>query len=217
MSQHPSIGRATPNERRSEPRAATVFRPVLVEAAGRSAFCLVRNLSTAGMRAKVYGAFAPNTSVIVEFGDGERVEGALIWQRDDHVGIRFDRPIDIYAVLENVSKRVTRGRINRALRLSVDCEGQLEIESRRLAMRVLDISQRGLKVRTSFVRPGDEVLVRLDGLDERKAIVRWTQPGLAGLAFVRPLSFDELARWVVEQQMGSDLVEVPHLLSDEAY
>jgi hypothetical protein len=214
--EHHSTEPVSRDDRRADPRAATVFRPVLIEAQGQSVFCLVRNLSATGMRAKVYSAFAENTSVVVEFAEGQQVQGNLIWQRDDHIGVRFARPIDVYHVLGSISQKLSPGRVNRPLRLSVDCSGELEIGGRTLAMQVQDISQRGLKVRASFVRPGDEVIVRLPSLDPRKAIVRWTQPSLAGLAVVRPLSFDELARWVVEQQMGDDLHQAPHAASDEA-
>lgn len=191
-------------DRRSEPREATVFRPVLIDAEGFASFCLVRNLSPTGMRAKVYSAFAIDTALVIQFSESELIAGTLIWQKDDHIGVRFEQPIDVSDVLATISKKGARGKLNRALRLSIDCKGELELGGRTLSIEVLDISQRGLKIRTSFLRPGDEVSVRLASLDQRKAIVRWTQPGSAGLNFVRPLSFDELGQWVVSQQMGGD-------------
>ena len=73
------------------------------------------------------------------------------------------------------------------------------IADRTLAIDVRDISQRGIKARTSYVRTGDEVTVRLEGLEPRKAVVQWTGPGSAGLVFLRPFGFEELAAWVVSR------------------
>jgi hypothetical protein len=64
-----------------------------------------------------------------------------------------------------------------------------------------DISQKGAKIRASFVRSGDEVTLCLAGLEPRKALVRWTRLGAAGLNFVRPFGFDELGEWVIAQQL----------------
>ena len=187
-------------DRRAEHRAATVFRPVLIRVDGFATFCLVRNLSPAGMRAKVYSEFEIGTRVMIQFGEDELVPGKIVWQKLDHIGVRFDHPIEVSEILSNISRRITRGKRNRALRLPINCMAELEFSGRTLSIGVQNISQRGLKICTSFVRPGDEVRITLSCLDSRKAIVRWTRPNMAGLNFVRPLSFDELARWVVGQQ-----------------
>jgi hypothetical protein len=68
---------------------------------------------------------------------------------------------------------------------------------------VQDISQRGVKVQASLLQPGDEVELQLDGLERRKAMVSWIQTGIAGLTFLRALSFEELARWAAEQECGA--------------
>lgn len=65
---------------------------------------------------------------------------------------------------------------------------------------VLDISQQGIKAAASFVMPGDEAVVRLEGLEPHKAEVRRTQAGMAGLKFIRPIGFEELAKWIVQRQ-----------------
>ncbi len=67
-------------------------------------------------------------------------------------------------------------------------------------VQLLDISQHGVKACALFLEPGDEVDVKLDGLERRKAVVIWIKSQLAGLKFVRPLGFEDLARWVACQQ-----------------
>jgi hypothetical protein len=187
-------------ERRSAVRTSTVFRPVLIETDGFAGFCLVRNLSETGMMGHIYTSFAEKQSVTLHFDPQLVVEGTLQWCREGRIGVRFDHPLDVDAVLARLARKADRGMISRAPRLQLVCSGELVIGDRSLSIEVQDVSQRGIKARASFIRPGDEVYVEIDGLERRKAVVRWTQDGTAGLNFIRPLSFEELARWVVEQQ-----------------
>lgn len=183
--------------RRSEDRAATMFRPILIEIEGFSGFCLVRNLSANGIKGRVYAQFASGQRVTVRFSCDMAIEGAVIWASDGQIGVQFDEPIDVASVLSELARPALHGQINRAPRLPIDCDGELTIADRTLAIDVQDISQRGIKARTSYVRAGDEVTVRLEGLEPRKAVVRWTRPGTAGFAFLRPFAFEELAAWVI--------------------
>ena len=197
-------------ERRSETRGATVFRPVLIETDGFAGFCLVRNLSPQGMRAKVYTAFSTNECLTLRFNSDVAVAGRLVWCDADHIGVKFDRAIDVSQVLAALGTRRVDGRINRALRLPLQAPAELVIEDRIIAIELQDISQKGVKVTSSIlVRTGEEVRIRLPRMEPRKAVVRWSQAGSMGLNFARPLSFDELALWVVEQQMAGSLGEVP--------
>jgi len=187
-------------DRRIEERAATIFRPVLIETDEFAGFCLVRNISSNGMMGDVYTDFASDSPITVQFGCGRMVEGTLLWCRSGRIGVQFAGPIDVAEVLARVSKKELEGKVIRAPRLAMQCSAQLLIGERHLSIELQDISQRGIKAAASFVKPGDDVWVRLEGLDPRKASVRWTQAGTAGLNFIRPLSFDELAQWVVQQQ-----------------
>ena len=190
---------------RSEERTATVFRPVLIEIDQFAGFCLVRNLSPHGMRGRVYTSFAEGLAITVQFSPEKVVGGTLVWCKDEHIGVEFDEPVDVARVLSDLAKKLVEGKINRAPRLQIECSAELTIGDRTLAVQLQDISQRGIKAAASFIRPGDEVQVSLVGL-HRKAIVRWTQGGTAGLNFVRPLSFEELAHWVIRQQSGNPLL-----------
>jgi hypothetical protein len=191
-----------PNERRSAARTATVFRPVLIETEEFAGFCLVRNLSQTGMMGHVYTSFVGNLPVTLHFDPEVTVAGTLQWCKEGRIGVQFEQALDVDAVLARLAKKRFQGKINRAPRLQLQCDGELIIGDRSLSIEVQDVSQRGIKVRASFIRPGDEVYVEMNGLERRKAVVRWTQNGTAGLNFVQPLSFEQLARWVVEQQAG---------------
>jgi hypothetical protein len=211
------IARLGASERRSEERGATVFRPVLIETDGFVGFCLVRNLSPSGMRAKVYTSFCPNEQMALRFSSDLAVAGRLVWSDADHIGVKFDRPIDVTHVLSALGRREVDGRVNRALRLPLNAPGELVIDDRSVAVELQDISHKGVKVASAILfRPGEELLVRLEDMTPRKAIVRWSQAGSMGLNFVRPISFDDLARWVVQQQMPGSLGEMPAIETSSA-
>jgi len=194
------LGDGLPVERRADERTATVFRPVLIETEEFAGFCLVRNLSPDGMMGKVYTHFAKDTPVTIQFNPDLLVPGAVIWSEDGQVGVRFEEIIDVTTVLADLGKSLAGGKIKRAPRLQIQCDGELEIGEQTLAIEVQDISQRGIKARASRVRPGDEVLVCLEGLEPRQAVVRWTQFGTAGINFNCPLGFEQLAQWVIWHQ-----------------
>ena len=160
---------------------------------------VVRNLSTRGLKGSVYVTFDGGARVTVRLNRELAIEGAVIWASDGQIGVQFDQSIDVSGVLSDLARPALRGQVNRAPRLAIACDGELTIADRTLAIDVQDISQRGIKARTSYVRAGDEVTVRLEGLEPRKAVVRWTGPGTAGFAFLRPFGFEELAAWVIKR------------------
>lgn len=194
----------TPVNQRTESRASTVFRPVLIETDGFFSFCLVRNISSKGLMGDVYASFAEGLRISIQFGSKKKIAGRLIWNRMGRIGVEFDEEIDLAKVLSDLGQKVVDGEMNRAPRLPMFCNGELEVDGRTLRVEVLDISQSGLKVRADFIRPSDEVLALLNGMGRRKAIVRWTHAGAAGVNFIQPLSFKELAQWVISQQSGEN-------------
>ena len=185
-------------DRRSDDRAATVFRPVLIEIGEFMGYCLVRNLSTGGMMGEVYVNLPNGTVIDAHFGT-RPIRGRVTWSNDGRVGIQFDEDIDVRQVLADHTKS-SGPHGNRAPRLPIRCAGELIIDDRAHPMEVQDISQRGVKALTHFVKEGDEVQVQVEGLEKRKAIVRWTRDGFAGLNFIRPIAFQELAHWAVDRQ-----------------
>lgn len=187
-------------ERRSNARTATVFRPVLIETSAFTGFCLIRNLSETGIMGHVYADLVDNVPVTMHFDQFTKVAGTLIWCRDGRVGVGFDRTMGIDIMLAKLAAKEINGKLIRPPRLPLECKGKLLIGNRTLAVEVQDVSQRGIKIRTSFILPGDELYVEISGLEQRKAVVRWTREYVAGLHFVHPLSFEQLARWAVAQQ-----------------
>jgi len=185
-----------PEDRRQDDRIVSVFRPALVEIEGLAGFCLVRNLSPNGMMASVHAQFAPDQPATVQFSDEIAVPGRIAWSEDERIGVEFEREIDVDAVLCEQASTCRGKKIKRAPRLPVNCSGELILENGAWLVRILDISQRGIKAAGASLLVGDQVVVRLPEMEPRKAVVRWAHCGTMGLNFLSPIGFRELAEWV---------------------
>jgi hypothetical protein len=187
-------------DRRHNQRISSVYRPALIETDEFAGFCLVRNLSSGGMMCSVYTEFAADQPIMVGFNPTNMVEGSIIWSKDGQIGIQFHQQIDVTKLLCALSAKQIGGKLARAPRLPIECDGDLQIEGRLVSISLQDISQRGIKAKVSSMQPGDEVLIRLPGLEATNAIVRWAQSDVAGFNFVHPLSFEQLSTWCIEKQ-----------------
>lgn len=181
-------------------RTVTLYRPVLIETDEIAGFCLLKNISAEGMMGRFHTKFAPNTAVTVQFNPCLSASGKVSWSGDGMIGIRFASAIDVPSILLGLATSPLKSKVNRAPRLQMQANIQIVVEGRTVPVEVQDISQKGLSVRSAFLRSGDEITVLLDGLAPKKAVVRWTQPQLAGLNFIQPLAFDQLGEWVIWQQ-----------------
>lgn len=199
LHQKDPVQEADTGDRRAQARTATVFKPVLMETDDFAGFCLIRNLSGTGLMGHAFADFPVNVLVTIHLGL-HTVKGTLVWCSEGRIGVQFDQIIDVNRTLAQLAAPVADGRLNRAPRLRLQCHGDLIIGDRTLRVEVKDVSQRGIKIVASFIRPGDELYVEIAGLERRKAVVRWTQGELAGLSFMSPLSFEQLASWAVLKQ-----------------
>ncbi|WP_172799936.1 PilZ domain-containing protein [Croceicoccus bisphenolivorans] len=185
---------------RSDERQQSVYRPALIETDGFSGFCMVRNLSSRGMKADAYAELDTGQRVVVELSHIQRVDGQIIWSDGSNVGIRFDRKIDVPSVLLGTEGLPDSIANSRPPRLTIGCTASVSTERGEIPAWVSDVSQRGLKVVISGVAKGEEVHVLLPHHHVKKAIVRWTQEGAAGLNFVAPMKYCELAEWAIRVQ-----------------
>lgn len=188
-------------EKRGEGRTATIFRPVLITDDDFAGFCLVRNLSPSGLMGDVYTSFSVGAAVSIQFTPRLDFGGQVRWCDSGRIGVYFDAEICVSDVLAKMAAPTIDGMLNRAPRVDMTIDGQLIVKDSALPMTLRDVSQKGAKVRASYLATGDEVGVCLPGMPRRKAIVRWTQGDLAGLVFLTPISFAQLAEWVISIKM----------------
>lgn len=188
--------------RRSSARTTSIYRPVIIEVGDFAGFCLVRNISPMGMLGTVYAEFAPNQPIAIDFSRQHHVEGAIVWSRNDQIGVQFAEEIDVLEILSELGRGMVEAKAARAPRLQIQCQVELSTDEGLIVTNLLDVSQRGLKIGVSALKAGAEVTVRLPEFPPQTAIVRWVNRGMAGLNFIRPLDFGMLAVWAIHIQSG---------------
>lgn len=193
-------GRAAPldpaiGDPRSEPRHRTVLQVARLATTRGDELCILRNVSTGGLRAEVYCHLAVGEPVEFELRTGRSITGRVIWANGTSIGVEFDRNVPILAYLAHQTIEAL-GRRVRAPRVQIGEKAAVRVADREFAVEIVDASQAGICFRTDrILLEGASCDIDADGLADHGAIVRWCRDGEAGLQFKRPLSFQEFAAW----------------------
>jgi hypothetical protein len=183
-----------PDDRREGERHLTLFRVGTMIVQSRRELCLIKNISAGGAMLRLYsGSIGLGQQLTVELKCGQPLCGTVAWVREPNVGLVFDQPIDVVAMLSQ-SEDGPRPRMPR-IETSSFCtlrEGASIVRA-----KACDISQGGIKVETvhPFARDA-EVVVSLPGLPPQPGVVRWTADGCAGITFNRLLPLPMLIEWL---------------------
>ena len=187
-------------ERRREPRAQmSVYRSAMVRWEGAESFCLIRNISSGGLMAKLPATLAADQPVTVEMRSGQTLDGRVAWCAGGHVGVHFDAAIDVDEALVGPHRKCASW-TQRMPRLAIGDAATLHANAGVQPATLLDLSQGGAKIEAAFVRPGDEVVLAVKGLEPRRGTICWVREGRAGIAFLASIPFDRLAAWALERQ-----------------
>lgn len=185
-----------PDERRREARHITILRVGTLIVDGRRELCLIRNISVGGLMAHVYSTLRTGQSVSVELKNNQPLQGKVIWTEDANIGVAFDTPIDVAAMLASQAG-LENGWQPRLPRVEVDRLGELRIGATVHAINTRDISQGGVKVECDSPLPvGADVVVMLEKLRPLQGVVRWCHDGQGGIAFNQVVPFHELMGWL---------------------
>ena len=184
-------------ERRSGDRHVSLLRVGALQISGRRELCLIRNISAGGMMIRPYSAIEPGTRLSVELKHGELVSGIAQWSEDGLIGIAFDTPIDVVALLSGAGD----GPRPRMPRIELGCTASLRHDGDVFRVRVVNISQGGICVTVpSEIDLDSDVVVSLTGLHAAAGVVKWKESGQYGIGFNRVYPVDELMRFLQEQQ-----------------
>lgn len=180
------------SERRAAQRVQTVFRVARAIAAHDEGLARIRNISDHGARVRMLIPLTLSDMLTLELADGVQLGGQVVWKSNDECGLQFDSPIRCEDLLAGLAADAQSGS-GRPVRLPVVTTALLRSERGLRCARVLDISQRGLKlVHNGILAEGRDLTVTLPTGHERPAIVRWTRDNLAGLMLLEPLGFEAL-------------------------
>jgi hypothetical protein len=188
-------------ERRTSERHVTVLQVAKLVTEHCEELCIIRDISSGGLKAEVYCRLAVGDAVRIEFKSGHAVSGRVAWVDAHHVGMAFDVAVDI-AVLLLRRERDADGNKLRAPRLKVDIPAALRVAGEQVSIQLCDISQDGCKIRSErLLRAGSGCEISLPLLGYRLASVRWMRDGHAGIMLHERLGYPDFAQW--RHRLGS--------------
>jgi hypothetical protein len=182
-----------PPERRTGERHLTLLRVGSLIIGDRRELCLIKNVSAGGMLIRAYCDIALGTEISIELKHGEPIGGIAKWIKDGCVGVTFDQPVDVIALLSSS----VEGPRPRMPRVEVGCVARLRQDGTIHRARTVNISQGGMKVDCAAAIPvGAEVTISLTGLAPCAGKVRWADSGAYGVAFNRVITLPDLVAWL---------------------
>lgn len=186
-------------ERRQRGRQAMVMRVGLLDDGRRPSFCLVRNISPAGVQVKLFGRLARGSEVRLKVGDEDPLSGRVMWVRDQVAGIRFHSTLEAERVLR-ITQKLPPTRKRSSPRVSASARIMLRTGGRTYFAELCDISAYGARVRTrKTVNLGPSVMLTVPDVPTIKTYVRWVAGPELGLAFESPLSIQVIAGWLEQR------------------
>lgn len=184
-------------DRRSGERYLSLLRVGALLVDGRRELCLIRNISAGGMMIRAYSMIERDTAIAVELKQGDPVSGVIQWTDGELLGIAFDEPIDVVALLSAGST----GPRPRMPRIELDCTATVREDASVYRVRAVNISQGGLRFESDGdLRPGAQVVVSLSGLPPAGGVVKWRDGKNYGVGFNRIFRVCELMGFLQDRQ-----------------
>lgn len=168
----------------------------LMDATGADHICRVRNISEGGLMLESGTRLRRGQAVQIELRDQQWVRGTVAWANHPKAGIAFDGPVDLAALLQSARSRIHKQRIPRSPRFRADCPVVVRGDGNIRSATLLNLSQRGAKLRVSGLARGEQIKVSVPGAGTFPAVVRWIREDEAGLVFLETVSFADLDRWL---------------------
>jgi hypothetical protein len=162
--------------------------------------CSIRKISGAGAVIHADLPATPGERLELVLMSGDFIDGIVEWRNGSDVGLRFDQPVDIFALLARnlVSQPGERRRMPR---VELCCPALLETQSRTELVTTRDVAQGGVKIDTPVpLNIGERVMLTLEGFRPLEGEVRWVEECVAGIAFVREIGWQELMPWLKERR-----------------
>ena len=179
-------------EQRTAKRFTLLIRAAKIISANAEFLCVIRDASATGLAVSLFHKLPDQSRFIIEFQNGDRVEAMRVWESEGRAGFHFDNPADIVRIIESPSKFSKR-----PMRIALERSGMLHAGLNAYEVEMVNISQQGAMVNCKAQLEIDrKVRLKVQGLPELQAKVRWRGGGQTGLVFENTLQLSELAALV---------------------
>jgi hypothetical protein len=158
--------------------------------------CSIRKISALGVTLLSDLARAPGDPVAVELGTGQRPAGTIAWVGRGELGISFNEPVDVIALLNRklVSQPVERRTMPR---VELRCGVRLKFGEKLVPATMRNISARGLQLEGDALPDcGAYVTLFVEGLNVPGGEVIWRRGDLAGIEVFEEMSWTSIIPWI---------------------
>lgn len=184
------------HERRRSIRHTAVMQVAKIRlGSGREELCLLRDISPEGMKAELYVAAEAGAHIEIELRTGHLMGGRVSWAEGRQIGVAFDEPMPMAAMLAHCSFDDRMGTL-RPPRINVNMHGLLKLGIEERPVHIGNISQAGVQIDIAQpLQAGAPCFIGMPGLLPRAATIRWWRDGQAGLLLNEPLDYADFAEW----------------------
>ena len=183
-------------DQRGAARVNMLIRPAKLITRGGEFLCVLRDVSNGGCKVRLFHPLPHPGAMVLELGNGDRYEVEAVWERDDHAGLRFTRPVPVeYVVNEEGPYR------KRPVRLRLSLPALLVAGREAIPVMLRDLSQQGAQIACEARLAVDQtVRLEIDSVPSIVAKVRWRRADSLGLVFEQTFRLDEFARLAARLQ-----------------
>lgn len=196
-------GDVPPAEPALGPDGVTGLRSGSLVTGSAREICFIRKFSGGGAMLHVDSPTVVGQRMELELMTGQQLSGTISWCRGSDVALRFDHPVDVFAII--ASDLVSQpGERRRMPRVELRCAAAIESERGSDYVTTRDVSQGGVKIETaSLFEPDEKVLITLDGFRAVEGHVRWRSGSYAGIIFDTELAWQDLMPWLKDKRDAS--------------
>ncbi|MBC2664642.1 PilZ domain-containing protein [Novosphingobium flavum] len=184
-------------EQRSGSRFNLLIRPAkLAFADGQEFLCVLRDVSPGGCKARLFHELPEEGPVTLELGNGDRYPVERVWEREEHIGLRFREAVPVEYLLNE------EGRFRkRPVRVRLAIAATLVAGREEIPVELRDLSQQGAQLGCDVQLAVDQqVRLEIPGLAPIVSKVRWRRAAGIGLVFEQTFRLDEFARLIARLQ-----------------
>lgn len=173
-----------------------MFQPGALVLGSVRQICQIRKLGAGGAVLHADIPIDPGARLELELEAGEPLVGTVAWRQGSEIGLKFDRVVDVLPIIaRNLANQP--GERRRLPRIEIACPALLEHGGRTELAAIRDIAQGGVKIEAPHPLAAETmVTVTPEGLHPIEGVVRWVNGRIAGIAFEREISWQELMPWL---------------------
>lgn len=177
---------------------------------GEDQLCRIRNISPGGLMLESSATLRSDQKITIQLRDLCALAGTVVWVRAPNCGIKLDPLADVPELLRSITAKSADASpaafspaafMPRSPRLSSECPIKILSGGRPAPARMLDLSQRGAKLHVPDRKLGEQVTLKIPGLEPQQASVRWVRDEEAGVAFFETLGYRQLDSWLQQRSI----------------